>query len=66
MRYCRLALALAVVLNAQQAFLYNREGGLDPLTVGMKNDQPMAIDWDEDGRTDILQPNLYSTAFGEP
>lgn len=66
MRYCRLALALAVVLNAQQAFLYNREGGLDPLTVGMKNDQPMAIDWDEDGRTDILQRNLYSTTFGEP
>jgi len=57
---------LAVVLNAQQAFLYNREGGLDPLTVGMKNDQPMAIDWDEDGRTDIVQRNIYSTTFGQP
>lgn len=66
MRYCRLALALAVVLNAQQPFLYNRDGGLDPLTVGMKNDQPIAIDWDEDGRTDILQRNLYSTTLDQP
>lgn len=61
-----MAFALAVILNAQQAFLYNREGGLDPLTVGMKDDQPIAINRDEDGRTDILQPNLYSTTFGEP
>ena len=66
MRYCRLALALAVALNAQQPFLYNRDGGLDPLTVGMKNDQPIAIDWDEDGRTDILQRNLYSTTLDQP
>ena len=61
-----LALALTLALPAQQAFQYNRENGLDPLTVGMKNDQPMAIDWDEDGRADILQRNIYSTAFGEP
>ena len=53
-------------LQAQQAFRYNRVNGLDPLTVGMKNDQPIAIDWDEDGRVDILQRNLYSTTFGQP
>ena len=66
MRICRLMIVLAGVLNGQQAFHYNREGGVDPLTVGMKNDQPIAIDWDEDGRTDILQRNLYSTTFDEP
>lgn len=48
------------------AFHYNRPGGLDPLTVGMKNDQPMAVDWDGDGRTDLVQRNLYSTDAGEP
>lgn len=48
------------------SFHYNRPGGLDPLTVGMKNDQPMPVDWDGDGRTDILQRNLYSTDLGEP
>ncbi|MEP7364127.1 MAG: VCBS repeat-containing protein, partial [Acidobacteriota bacterium] len=58
--------AMAIGLQAQEAFLYNRENGLDPLTVGMKNDQPIAIDWDEDGRIDILQRNIYSTTFGEP
>jgi hypothetical protein len=61
-----LLLALAFALAAQQPFFYNRPGGLDPLTVGMKNDQPIAIDWDEDGRTDLLQRNLYATTFGEP
>lgn len=66
MRFCCLALVLVAGLSAQQAFFYNRENGLDPLTVGMKNDQPIAIDWDEDGRVDILQRNLYSTGFGEP
>jgi hypothetical protein len=65
MRCCWLTLVLAIVLNAQQAFLYNRVGGLDPLTVGMKNDQPIAIDWDEDGRIDILQRNIYSTTFDQ-
>jgi hypothetical protein len=59
-------LAFAAVLNGQQAFLYNRVNGMDPLTVGMKNDQPIAIDWDEDGRVDLLQRNLYSTTFGQP
>lgn len=66
MRYCCLPLLLIFVLNAQQAFFYNRAKGRDPLTVGMKNDQPMAIDWDEGGRTDILQRNLYSTTFNQP
>jgi hypothetical protein len=66
MRYCCVTLLLTISLHAQDAFFYNRPGGLDPLTVGMKNDQPMAIDWDEDGRTDILQRNIYSTTFGEP
>jgi hypothetical protein len=66
MRSLCVAFPFLLVLNAQEAFLYNRPGGLDPLTVGMKNDQPIAIDWDEDGRTDMLQRNLYSTAFGQP
>jgi len=65
MRFCGM-IVLPLLLHAQQAFLYNRVGGVDPLTVGMKNDQPMAIDWDEDGRTDIVQRNLYSTTFGQP
>ncbi|MCX6622814.1 MAG: VCBS repeat-containing protein [Acidobacteria bacterium] len=47
-------------------FFYNRPGGFDPLGVGMKNDQPIAVDWDGDGRTDLLQRNLYSAAYGEP
>ena len=47
-------------------FFYNRQDGLDPLGIGMKNDQPMAVDWDGDGRTDLLQRNLYSEAYGEP
>ncbi len=66
MRNCCLAVLFAFVLFAQQAFLYNRVDGLDPLTVGMKNDQPIAIDWDGDGRIDILQRNLYSSAFNQP
>lgn len=66
MRYRCVTVLFTIALYAQDAFYYNRPGGLDPLTVGMKNDQPIAIDWDEDGRTDILQRNLYSTAFGEP
>ena len=61
-----MTLLFTIVLEAQQAFHYNRPNGLDPLTVGMKNDQPIAIDWDEDGRIDILQRNIYSTTFGEP
>jgi len=66
MRYFGVLLLLGSGLHGQQAFYYNRANGLDPLTVGMKNDQPMAVDWDEDGRTDIVQRNIYSTAFGEP
>jgi hypothetical protein len=66
MRYYCVTVCLATTLCAQQAFFYNRPNGLDPLTVGMKNDQPIAVDWDQDGRTDILQRNLYSTTFGDP
>lgn len=47
-------------------FFYNRPGGFDPLGVGMTNDQPIAVDWDGDGKTDLLQRNLYSHAYGEP
>ena len=65
MRLCCLLLLPALV-TGQQAIYYNRPKGLDPLTIGMKNDQPIAIDWDEDGRTDILQRNLYSTTFNQP
>lgn len=61
-----LAIFAVLSLQAQQAFYYNRPKGLDPLAVGMKNDQPFAVDWDRDGRTDILQRNIYSTAFNEP
>ena len=66
MRFCCVTVLFAITLNAQQPFFYNRPGGLDPLTAGMKNDQPIAVDWDGDGRTDILNRNLYSTAFGQP
>ncbi len=66
MRSFGVALVAAILLPAQQHFLYDRPGGLDPLTVGMKNDQPIAVDWDQDGRTDILARNLYSSAFGQP
>ncbi|MBS1824749.1 MAG: VCBS repeat-containing protein [Acidobacteria bacterium] len=66
MRSFGVMMLLASGAYGQQAFDYNRPNGLDPLTVGMKNDQPMAVDWDEDGRTDIVQRNIYSTAFGEP
>lgn len=53
-------------VGAGDAVHYNRPDGFDPLTMGMKNDQPIAVDWDGDGRTDLLCRNLYSTAFGEP
>jgi hypothetical protein len=66
MRSLCVAIWFAILLSAQQPFFYNRPGGLDPLTVGMKNDQPIAVDWDGDGRTDILSRNLYSRAYGEP
>ncbi|MFN7932534.1 MAG: FG-GAP-like repeat-containing protein [Bryobacteraceae bacterium] len=66
MLYFGVMMLLGSGLHGQQAFHYNRENGLDPLTVGMKNDQPMAVDWDEDGRTDIVQRNIYSTEFGKP
>lgn len=65
LRAAALLLAGAAAM-AQQAFHYNRENGLDPLTVGMKNDQPMAVDWDGDGVVDLLHRNIYSTAVGEP
>ena len=45
---------------------YNRPDGWDPLGVGMKNDQVLPVDWDGDGRTDILQRNIYSATFGQP
>lgn len=45
---------------------YNRPGGLDPLGIGMKNDQVLPIDWDGDGRTDLLQRNIYAATFGQP
>jgi hypothetical protein len=61
-----LLLLALIPIATQEAFFYNRVNGLDPLTVGMKNDQPIAIDWDEDGRLDILQRNIYSTAFNQP
>ncbi len=53
-------------IGAGDAFFHNRPGGFDRLGVGMKNDQPMAVDWDGDGRTDILQRNIYSSTYGEP
>lgn len=66
MRPCCLVLLLTLPLWPQQHFFYNRPNGLDPLTIGMKNDQPIAVDWDGDGRTDILARNLYSAAYGQP
>lgn len=48
------------------ALFYNRAGGFDSLGIGMKNDQVLAVDWDGDGRTDLLQRNIYSATFGEP
>lgn len=45
---------------------YNRADGWDPLGVGMKNDQVLPVDWDGDGRTDILQRNIYTATFGQP
>ncbi len=53
-------------IGGGDAFFYNRPDGFDNLGVGMKNDQPIAIDWDGDGKTDILQRNLYSATYGEP
>lgn len=48
------------------AFHYNRPNGFDPLGIGMTNDQPTVVDWDEDGVDDLLQRNIYSHAYGEP
>lgn len=53
-------------IGAGDAFFHNRPQGFDRLGVGMKNDQPIPIDWDGDGRTDLLQRNLYSSTYGEP
>ena len=53
-------------IGGGDAFFHNRPNGFDRLGVGMKNDQPMAVDWDGDGRTDILQRNIYSSTYGEP
>lgn len=52
-------------IGVGDALHYNRIQGLDPLAVGMKNDQPIAVDWDGDGKTDLMQRNLYSSGFGE-
>jgi hypothetical protein len=52
-------------IGGGDAFFHNRPNGFDHLGVGMKNDQPMAVDWDGDGRTDILQRNIYSSTYGE-
>ncbi|MCC6590490.1 MAG: VCBS repeat-containing protein [Bryobacterales bacterium] len=48
------------------SFHYNRPDGFDPLGVGMFIDQPVTVDWDGDGNTDLLQRNLYSYAYGQP
>lgn len=48
------------------SFHYNRPGGFDPLGVGMMCDQTAAVDWDGDGKVDLLQRNLYSYAGGQP
>jgi hypothetical protein len=53
-------------IGAGDAFFHNRPDGFDRLGVGMMNDQPLAVDWDGDGTTDLLQRNLYSTTYGEP
>jgi len=45
---------------------YNRPDALDSLGIGMKNDQVFPIDWDGDGRTDLLQRNIYSATYGQP
>ena len=48
------------------AVFYNRPNGFDPLGVGMTNDQPLPVDWDGDGRVDLLTRNIWSSAYGEP
>jgi hypothetical protein len=53
-------------IGGGDAFFHNRPNGFDHLGIGMKNDQPMAVDWDGDGRTDVLQRNIYSSTYGEP
>jgi hypothetical protein len=53
-------------IGSGDTFFHNRPNGFDHLGIGMKNDQPMAVDWDGDGRTDILQRNIYSSTYGEP
>ena len=47
-------------------FLYGRPRGTDPIGVGMTNDQQTAVDWDGDGRIDLLQRNIYAHSYGEP
>ncbi len=47
-------------------FTYNRPGGVDPLCAGMRNDGAMNVDWDGDGRIDLLGRILYSTYFDDP
>ncbi len=53
-------------IGVGDSFFYNRPGEFHNLGVGMTNDQPMPVDWDGDGRTDLLQRNIYSTSYGEP
>ena len=53
-------------IGAGDAFFHNRPNGFDRLGVGMMNDQPLPVDWDGDGTTDLLQRNLYSATYGEP
>ena len=47
-------------------FFYNRPGGFDPLGAGMFNDGPLAVDWDGDGKTDLLGRVMYSTYRDDP
>jgi hypothetical protein len=56
MRLCCLLLLPALV-TGQQAIYYNRPNGLDPLTVGMKNDQP---------RTKMAAQTSSSETFIQP
>jgi hypothetical protein len=51
---------------AGRPFRYNRPRGLDPLGIGMTNDQPTPVDWDRDGRTDLIQRNIYSHGYRQP
>ena len=53
-------------LEPADSFHYNVPGGFQPLGIGMDSDQPVAVDWDGDGRVDLIQRNLYSYAYGQP